>query len=346
MLFTPEELKQQSRELWKTCFHDSDEFLDIYFEEKYRHDRNVALRRDGAVVAAAHLLPYRMTFYGSVLHAGYVSGLCVHPAHRGRGLAREILHRCHRDLYRRGGAVSFLIPGSEDLRHFYEEERHSAYWTATYRGEVAHSAPASAAAGVQVERPDEWADELYVYYRRHAAVVGGFMLHPSADDFFAALALCDLENGYVLTARRGRRIAGLCLAAREADGRLFVSSWRFDDEAVRDSFVGYLCRAEGVSEVFVRPPVPGTADGARPYAMARVVNVDRFLRAVLRAHPDFELRIGVGGDADIPENNGYYVLADGRLSLTDERPEQVVTPGGLAALLLGALPFGVEMMLD
>ncbi len=344
MLFTPEELKLQSRQLWKECFHDSDDFLDLYFEEKYRHDRAIALRSDGALVAAAHLLPYRMTFYGSVLHAGYISGLCVRPDHRGRGLAREILHRAHRELYRCGGTVSFLIPGSDELRRFYEEERHGAYWTATYRGEVSWSAGADvAAAGVQVERPDEWGTELYVYYRRHAA---DFMLHPSPDDFFAALSLCDLEGGYVLVARRGRRVVGLCLAVRGADGRVQLRSCPCDSDAVRACFVRYLCQAERVAEVYGRPPVAGTAPGATPYAMARVVNVERFFRAVLRAHPDFELHIGVGGDADIPENNGYYLLGDGRLTLTDVRPAQIVTPGGLAALFLGALPFRMEMMLD
>ena len=80
--------------------------------------------------------------------------------------------------------------------------------------------------------------------------------------------------------------------------------------------------------------------------MARVTNVMRFLECVVRAYPGFQLHIGVDHDFDIPENNGYYHVADGRVALTDERPDNIVTPGGLAAMLLGAYPVMVRMMLD
>lgn len=93
MLLSPEELKQQTRDLWKNCFHESDDFLDIYFEDKYRPGRNITARPYGDVVAAAQLLPYRMTFYGNVLYTGYVSGLCVHPDFRRRGFLHKFCIR-------------------------------------------------------------------------------------------------------------------------------------------------------------------------------------------------------------------------------------------------------------
>ena len=66
MLYSPEEIKQQTRELWRTCFNHSEEFMDIYFDEKYTDEANLTIRHDGRVVAATQLLPYRFTFYGSV----------------------------------------------------------------------------------------------------------------------------------------------------------------------------------------------------------------------------------------------------------------------------------------
>ena len=75
---------------------------------------------------------------------------------------------------------------------------------------------------VEIQQPDEWPMELYVFFRRYSGF--DFMLHPSENDFFAALADCDNDNGYVLVARRKRRIVGLCLAVPEADGRVFMRS--------------------------------------------------------------------------------------------------------------------------
>ena len=51
MLLSQEEIKQQTRELWRNNFSHSDEFLDIYFDEKYADDNNLTIRHDGNVVA-------------------------------------------------------------------------------------------------------------------------------------------------------------------------------------------------------------------------------------------------------------------------------------------------------
>lgn len=344
MLLTKEEIQQQTRELWKTCFNDSEEFMDIYFDEKYSDAVNHTLRPDGRVVAAMQLLPYRMTFYNNILHAGYVSGLCVHPDYRRRGLASQLLREAHRKLYKQGGALSFLIPGSDELRHYYERMQHGAYWTSTFRLETEIEDSGITDDSLTISQPDEWGTDLYVFYRRN--VVQDFMLHPAENDFFAALATCDLENGYVLVVRRKNRIVGLTLAVPEADGRVFLRSTLSDDFAVKDLVVRHLKRECGVDKIYMRVPVVGDTEGAQPYAMARVVNVERFLRAVVHANPEFQIHIGVDGDLDVPENNGYYLVHDGKVTITDRRPGDIVTPGGLAALFLGSQPTRCEMMLD
>ena len=56
MLLSQEEIKQQTRELWSNNFSHSDEFLDIYFDEKYADENNLTIRHDGNVVASMKLL--------------------------------------------------------------------------------------------------------------------------------------------------------------------------------------------------------------------------------------------------------------------------------------------------
>ena len=92
MLLSQEEIKQQTRELWRNNFSHSDEFLDIYFDEKYADENNLTIRHDGNVVASMQLLPYRYTFYGTVLRAGYLNGLCTDKNFRNRGYASNLIH--------------------------------------------------------------------------------------------------------------------------------------------------------------------------------------------------------------------------------------------------------------
>ncbi len=344
MLLSKEETKQQTRNLWKDCFNDTDDFLDIYFEDKYTDERNLTVRQDGRVIAAMQLLPYRFTFYGSVLHAGYISGLCVQPEFRRSGKASQLIREAHRELFRQGGTLSFLIPGSESLRQFYEKPEHGAFWTSTFRKDVVLNDNGSEDARIEIRRPDYWADDLYVYYKRN--LKGDFVFRPSPEDFYAALSTCDLENGYILVAYRKRRVAGLCLAVPETGQVVRVRSILADGEVVRNMLLRHLKTLSGATQVRVRMPSPGALKGVEPYAMARVVSVPKFLGAVLRACPDFQIHIGVDGDLDIPENNGYYIIENGRLGVTDSKPDSIITPGGLAAMFLGAHPTNVEMMLD
>lgn len=344
MFSDKEEIKRQTRELWKNCFGDSDDFLDIYFEEKYSDASNLTVSREGRVVAAAQMLPYQLLFYGVPVHAGYLSGLCVHPDMRGQGLGSRIVREGHRRLYRQGAALAFLIPGDDSLRRYYELPQHGAYWTSTFRTEQELPPAGTVSAGLTVGCPDEWGTDLYVFFRRHS--VTPFMFRPAENDFFAALAACDRAGGAVLTVRSRQRVMGLCLAARETDGRVFVRNMTTASSEARDALVAAVRREFGTEKVYARVPVSGETEGAGPYVMARVVNVKRFLSAVAVAHPEFQLHIGVDADLDVPENNGYYLVADGRVRLTEERPGNIVTPGGLAAMFLGAHAVWADMLLD
>lgn len=346
MLITPEEIKSQTRELWKQCFDDSEEFMDIYFEDKYTDESNLTVRKDGRVIAAMQLLPYRMTFYGSVQRAGYVSGLATLPEHRGRGYASNLLHEAHRRLFAQGASLSFLIPQNEEMRKFYEKPQHGSYWTSVYRQELPLDTTQDGHFDkIEVTRPDEWGEDLYVYYRRLTSALP-FMIHPSENDFFAALEAADLADGYVLVAHRKRRMVGFCLAVKEPNGKVYIRTLAITEAATRAAFVDYLCKACVVDKVYRRFCLPGSLQGCTPYAMARVVNVPLFLAAVAAPNPGFQLHIGVEGDLDIPENNGWYIVENGRVRLTDIRPESIVTPGGLAAMFMAAQPIVMDLLLD
>lgn len=346
MLLTPEEIKNQTRDLWRTCFNDSEEFMDIYFEDKYTDASNLTIRHDGQVVSAMQLLPYRMTFYGTVQHAGYISGLATLPDFRGRGYAANLLHEAHRRLFQQGATLSLLIPQTDEVRSYYEKPEHGAYWTAVYRQELPLDISQDGAFDkIEVVRPDEWGEDLYVYYHRLTMQLP-FMVHPSENDFFAALEAADLEDGYILVARRKRRMVGFCLAVKEPNGKVYIRTLAITEAATRAAFVDYLCRECGVDKVYRRFCLPGSLKESVPYAMARVINVPRFLSAIAVKNPGFQLHIGVDGDLAIPENNGWYIVENGTVCLTDIQPDSIVTPGGLAAMFMAAQPIVMDLLLD
>ena len=239
-----------------------------------------------------------------------------------------------------------LIPGDESLRKFYESPQHGSYWTASYRKTEALDISGDGDFGaISVTCLDEWDNSLFVFFHRLTHDLP-FMVHPSASDFFAAIEAAHLGEAYLLVAHCGKRMVGLCLAVREDDGRIMIRSLAIAEAEARAAFVDWLCRHCEVEKVWRRFAARGTDPGAEPYAMARVTNAYQFLSCIAAANPDFSMRIGVGGDHDLPVNNGWYEVKNGSVNYTDQMPERIVTPGGLAAMFLAAQPLILDLMMD
>ena len=111
--------KEEVRALWKLCFEDSEEFMDLYFNMRYRDEVNRCVRENGKMVAALQTLPYTMTLCGTTVRASYVSGACTHPDWRGQGVMRHLLDETHRRMYADGVVLSLLIPAEEWLFQYY-----------------------------------------------------------------------------------------------------------------------------------------------------------------------------------------------------------------------------------
>ena len=103
-------MREKVRKLWKLCFSDSKEFVDMYFHLRYNSEVNVAIESGDEVIAALQMLPYPMTFCGSEVPTAYVSGACTHPDYRSRGVMRELLSQAFGRMYRNDVAFSTLIP--------------------------------------------------------------------------------------------------------------------------------------------------------------------------------------------------------------------------------------------
>ena len=82
-------IREKVKNLWKLCFNDSEEFIDMYFRLRYNNNANITIESGDNVIAALQMLPYPMTFGGTEIHTAYVSGACTHPDNRNRGIIQQ-----------------------------------------------------------------------------------------------------------------------------------------------------------------------------------------------------------------------------------------------------------------
>ena len=63
-------MREKVKKLWKLCFNDNDEFVDMYFSLRYNSEVNVAIESGDEVIAALQMLPYPITFRTDCIHFG------------------------------------------------------------------------------------------------------------------------------------------------------------------------------------------------------------------------------------------------------------------------------------
>ena len=115
-----EHTKSDVRQLWKTCFDDTDDFIELYFSEKYKSENTLIYVEDGKIVSSLQMLPYTITFYGEKIPVYYLSGLCTLPEHRAKGYIKQLMEAARNEMKRRDIPLSILIPANESLYRFYE----------------------------------------------------------------------------------------------------------------------------------------------------------------------------------------------------------------------------------
>lgn len=109
------------REMWKTCFGDADEYINLHFLRKYKEENTLLYFVGDTIVASLQMLPYSFSFYGQFLPVSYLAGICTLPNYRHRGYASKLITEAHRILAQRQISIAILIPAEKRLYDFYNK---------------------------------------------------------------------------------------------------------------------------------------------------------------------------------------------------------------------------------
>lgn len=106
-------------QMWKTVFEDTDEYMDLFFTDKYKPENTLIYFEDGVAAASLQMQLYYITFYGKKIPFYYLVGLCTLPEYRRRGYMEQLIDRSHQVMRERGIPLSILVPAEDWLFGFY-----------------------------------------------------------------------------------------------------------------------------------------------------------------------------------------------------------------------------------
>lgn len=356
-------MKTSCLQLWQLCFSDSPAFTELYFRLRYTDKQTEALWRDGRVVSAMQLLPYPLSFCGSVVPMAYVSGACTHPAYRGQGLMTDLLEQALRRMRREGVAVSALIPAEPGLWDFYSRVGYapafSRRWEVWHPSEAGQDGSGQASAlDSSVRQPltfgvaaEDVVPEVYRRLYRQDRSHPCYVLHTRAD-LRVVMEAVRLWGGQVWTLRQGRRLRAWAVGwpdHRERREVVWLEAGTWRTEGDRRQLLAHICCSNHVDSVLA-PPAAGHSGQSQPLGMARLVDVPCLLTHFARCFPSSEMTFHLT-DPQLTANTGYYVLRNGQCT-TSSRPLPGVaqwdelTPAALARRLFDGLAGEMRLMLD
>jgi GNAT superfamily N-acetyltransferase len=111
---------ERQKEIWKLCFGDSEQYIDYYYNYRYREEETAVLLKKGEIAAMLAMLPVKVVSpSGQSFDSLMIYALATHPRFQGRGYAAYLLDFVHQQMTIRQKSYSLVVPSGEELFDFY-----------------------------------------------------------------------------------------------------------------------------------------------------------------------------------------------------------------------------------
>ncbi|MDR0745191.1 MAG: GNAT family N-acetyltransferase [Mediterranea sp.] len=334
------------KELWKLCFHDSDEFVDMYFRLRYSSETTMYIQSGSMIVSSLQMPYYAMTFEGTGIQTAYISGACTHPDFRGKGIMARLLTESFGRMARKNIPLSILIPANPGLVDYYAR---TGYACAFFRSRIERKVSDIVIdkGNLHIEHTINFGRSIFDYFTEKAYSRSNYVQHTTAD-LEAVIEDLRISGGSVTVARHAPqgRIAGLLFAYPE-NGYLKITEWFADNDGVRDNLIREAACHYQLPKV-VRFELPTRSAGEQPFGMARIINAKMILSLYATAHPEKRISIQLT-DEQLVCNNGYYYIDNGVCIFSPKALENEhlgLTAHELSAMIFDRTRLYMSLMLE
>lgn len=107
------------RSMWKTCFQDTDEYIELFFSRQYKDENTLVWIEDGIVVASLQMTFYTLNVNGEKIPFYYLVGLCTLPEYRNKGYMSQLIYKAFEVMRERNIPLSILVPADDWLFEYY-----------------------------------------------------------------------------------------------------------------------------------------------------------------------------------------------------------------------------------
>lgn len=109
------------RQMWKICFEDTDEYMNLFFSRQYKHENTLIWLEEGTVAASLQMTAYMVTIGNKKVPFYYLVGLCTLPEYRNNGYMSKLIQRSFEVMKERQISLTILVPAEDWLFDYYSK---------------------------------------------------------------------------------------------------------------------------------------------------------------------------------------------------------------------------------
>ncbi len=309
IIYADNDLKEDVKHIWKTCFPDDTyDFTEFYFEKKYKNENTLVWMENGKAVACLQMLPYSFSFYGSLLPVAYISGAATLPEFQNQGIMKKLVAYAFYEMQKKQIPLTVLIPQEPWLIAFYERLGYSI--TFLFSESILQSNQGySSLNGYSINPINiSSAEKAFTYYSDYFSKQN-LCIQKSKEDFDALITFYELENGHIIAAELQGEILALCFAT-PVNNTLIIKDLIADNKKAKEALLHHLTTQYPTYEIKI---VGIYEKGTHPFTkgMARIIDPEKLLTIYTKAHTEIRTTFSLV-DNNIKENSGFYRLINGK----------------------------------
>lgn len=324
-------LKPEVMQMWKTCFGDSDEFIEMYFRSKYSDENTLVKIVDEKAVASLQMIPYEMTFGDNRIPIVYVAGACTLPDKRKKGYMEELFSVAFCEMKKRNVLLSILVPQDNKLVDFYEKLGYTEMFD--IRKNSIALPENSDIFGFHIEKAKMSDVPAVCEYCERISESRDLTVLKTLDDWEVVFKDYFLMNGKIYLTYLGNRLAGMCFTNKE-DNELHIRNLLTESELAKEAILSFISFDNSVSRAVLITNEDGPE--TEPLGMARIIDVEKILSLYAEKYAHFNFSVNVTDKYAEWNNNTYHIISGKYIGCSEIiRPDFRMPINLLTQLLLG-----------
>ena len=322
--------KEQARALWDISFNDNEEFTELYFEKRYTDDNTVGIKNnEGTIVSVLQLLPYPFTFLNHKVDSAYISGACTHPEYRSQGLMSKLMRKSFQKLQRDHIPICTLIPAENWLFNYYNRSGfETLFYSSTHTVEIDKIKNKFS---TEINEYDQFENQIHLYLNKKLQELPSAILH-TKQDFEVILADLRLAKGKTFAAYQGNEVVGMAVAYTDSLNKtIYINEMLYDAAIVKEDLLHYIAQYFNCNSFHITSFTTEAKKDA--LGMLRIIDVELILKLFAEQNPNWNEVFKIK-DELLVENNGFYIIENGKVCKRNKESNQTATQLTVAELAI------------